>query len=155
MSRIVRTRAAWLSALLLTFFAVPALAQADLTEAQADRYRKLVNELRCLVCQNQSIADSNAPLASDLREQVRTQILEGRSDAEIHEYVTARYGDFVLYRPPLKPSTWMLWFGPFGLLALGLLVAWLFARRRSRKPAVVVTGADADKLRHLLDEESR
>jgi cytochrome c-type biogenesis protein CcmH len=123
---------------------------ADLSEAQADRYQKLVTELRCLVCQNQSIADSNAPLAADLRMQVRDQLLAGRSDDEIRGYVTERYGDFVLYRPPLRQSTWLLWFGPFLLLAVGLAVALTYARRRSRAAAPSV---DPERLRRLLDEE--
>ncbi len=123
---------------------------ADLSEPQADRYQKLVTELRCLVCQNQSIADSNAPLAADLRMQVREQILAGRSDDEIRSFVTERYSDFVLYRPPLRPSTWLLWFGPFLLLAVGLVVAWVYARRRARPVAPAV---DSERLRRLLDEE--
>ncbi|MEW6169710.1 MAG: cytochrome c-type biogenesis protein, partial [Pseudomonadota bacterium] len=106
-----------------------------LTPQDEERYQALVNELRCLVCQNQAIADSNAPLAADLREEVRAQILAGRSDAEINEYVTARYGDFVLYRPPFKPTTWLLWLGPFLLLAAGIAIAWGFAHRRRRAPA--------------------
>ena len=131
-----------------------ASAQADdLTPQQAERYQKLVNELRCLVCQNQSIADSNAPLAADLREQVHSQIRAGRSDAEITEYVTARYGDFVLYRPPFKATTWLLWLGPFALLLLALGVALVFVRRRAR--GVPAAAPDADKLRRLLEESSR
>jgi cytochrome c-type biogenesis protein CcmH len=74
-------------------------------------------ELRCLVCQNESLAGSRAELANDLREEVRKLIQEGKTDTEIKEYLVARYGDFVLYRPPVKPTTWLLWFGPFVLLA--------------------------------------
>jgi cytochrome c-type biogenesis protein CcmH len=137
----------------LCLAALPALhaSTADLSEAQADRYQKLVTELRCLVCQNQSIADSNAPLASDLRMQVREQILAGRSDDQIRSYVTERYSDFVLYRPPLRPSTWLLWFGPFLLLACGLAVAAVYARRRRQRAAPAAV--DTERLRRLLDEE--
>jgi cytochrome c-type biogenesis protein CcmH len=138
---------------LLCLAALPAVqaSTADLSEAQADRYQKLVTELRCLVCQNQSIADSNAPLAADLRMQVREQILAGRSDDQIRSYVTERYSDFVLYRPPLRPSTWLLWFGPFLLLAGGLAVAVVYARRRRRHAAPA--DVDPERLRRLLDEE--
>jgi cytochrome c-type biogenesis protein CcmH len=145
---------ATIGALLLGLASMAALGQepATFSAEQAARYQTLVTELRCLVCQNQSIADSNAPLAADLREQVRSQILAGRDDAQIREYVTERYGDFVLYRPPFKPSTWMLWLGPFVLLAVALGFAISVARRRTRAPAAP---ADPDRLRRLLDEESR
>ncbi|MFC4251455.1 cytochrome c-type biogenesis protein [Sinimarinibacterium flocculans] len=145
-------KAAVLSAALLAAGAlVPLHAQSDgLSAAQAERYQALVTELRCLVCQNQSIADSNAPLAADLREQVRNQILAGRSDTQIHDYVTERYGDFVLYRPPFKPSTWLLWFGPFLLLAAALAVALRFAKRRAtpQTPPPV----DRERLQRLLED---
>ena len=100
--------------------------------AQQARYEDLINELRCLVCQNQTIADSNADLALDLREKVAEQIAAGRSDAEIIAYLTARYGDFVLYRPPVQPNTWLLWSGPFLLLAIGGLVLVVTLRKRAR-----------------------
>ncbi len=105
---------------LLCLFFITATVAASLTEGQEARYKAWINQLRCLVCQNQTIADSNAPLAADLREQVHNQIIAGRSDEEIRSYVTARYGDFVLYSPPLKRSTWLLWLAPFALLALAL-----------------------------------
>jgi cytochrome c-type biogenesis protein CcmH len=106
----------------------PALPPADpATEA---REMKLAAELRCLVCQNQSIAESNADLALDLRRQIRELIAQGRSDAQIRDYMTARYGDFVLYRPPLRGTTLLLWFGPALLLAIGLLIALRVVRRR-------------------------
>jgi cytochrome c-type biogenesis protein CcmH len=102
--------------------------------AQA-RAVNLEEQLRCLVCQNQTIAESNADLAVDLRRQVREQIAAGRTDAEIIDYMTARYGDFVLYRPPFKPATLALWLGPFLLLAAGALVFWRrVARRRAEEP---------------------
>ena len=81
--------------------------------------RKLETELRCLVCQNQTLADSNAPLAGDLRREVRELAVAGKSDAEIRDYLVARYGDFVLYNPPVKTTTWLLWFGPFAAARRG------------------------------------
>lgn len=131
-----------------------AFAQANTDEALETRYQMFVTELRCLVCQNQTIADSNAPLAKDLRDQVRSQLEAGRSDAEIREYVTARYGDFVLYRPPFKRSTWLLWLAPFVLLLAGIGVALAVVRRR-RTVAVGAAAipADTQRLQRLLDEE--
>lgn len=126
-------------------------AQETLSAEQLERYRRLSQELRCLVCQNQNIADSDAPLAADLREQLRLQLEQGRSDVEITEYLTARYGDFVLYRPPFKPTTWLLWLGPFVMLAVALVVALRFARLR--RTAITPPPVDAERLRRLIDEE--
>jgi cytochrome c-type biogenesis protein CcmH len=98
------------------------------------RMVRITSELRCLVCQNQTIADSHAELAVDLRKQVMEQIKDGKSDQQIIDYMTARYGDFVLYRPPLKTSTAILWFGPGLLLVASLFVLFLVLRRRSRLP---------------------
>lgn len=134
-------------ALLLAPLAAPA---AELDTEQQARFQALSNELRCLVCQNQSIAESDAPLANDLREQVRAQLAAGKSDAQIKRYLTDRYGDFVLYRPPLKPATWLLWAGPFALLLLALLVAWRVSRARRAAPT---TAADPAALQRLLDEQ--
>jgi cytochrome c-type biogenesis protein CcmH len=100
--------------------------------ALAKRVMTLSAELRCLVCQNQSLADSNADLAVDLRNQVRDLMLEGRTDAEIKAYLTERYGDFVLYRPPVKSTTWLLWVGPFVLLAVAVAALVLYLRRRAQ-----------------------
>ncbi len=91
-------------------------------------------ELRCLVCQNQTIADSNADLANDLRRQVRDMLRQGKSDQEVLDYMTARYGDFVLYRPPVKSTTLLLWAGPAALLVGGVLALVLVLRRRGRMP---------------------
>ena len=95
------------------------LGLAGAQEVDPDRMRKLSEELRCLVCQNQSIADSQAPLAEDLRAELERLMREGYSDAEIREWMVARYGDFVLYRPPFNPRTYALWLGPLLLLLLG------------------------------------
>lgn len=99
------------------------------------RVMAIAAELRCLVCQNQTIADSNADLAVDLRRQVRQMLSAGRSQQEVLDYMTARYGDFVLYRPPLKDSTALLWFGPALLLVGGLVTLFVVLRRRARLPA--------------------
>ncbi|MFO1297072.1 MAG: cytochrome c-type biogenesis protein [Rubrivivax sp.] len=96
------------------------------------RVLKLTAELRCLVCQNQTIADSHADLAVDLRNQVREMLRQGKSDADVLAYMTARYGDFVLYRPPLKESTALLWLGPGLLVAGGFVALVLVLRRRAR-----------------------
>jgi cytochrome c-type biogenesis protein CcmH len=99
------------------------------------RMVKITSELRCLVCQNQTIADSNASLAVDLRREARALIKQGKSDAEVVDYMTARYGDFVLYRPPLRATTMLLWFGPALMLAGGGAVLVIVLRRRSRMAA--------------------
>ena len=120
------------------------------------RAMKLAAELRCLVCQNQSLADSNADLAIDLKNQVRSQIREGRSDAQIREYMVARYGDFVLYSPPWKPTTALLWAGPFMLLIAGALT--LVMVLRSRRARIVTTELTADehaRAQALLGGEER
>jgi cytochrome c-type biogenesis protein CcmH len=117
------------------------------------RLKALAEELRCLVCQNQTIADSNAPLALDLRNQIRGQIAQGRSDAEIRAYMVDRYGDFVLYRPPFKATTAMLWVGPFALLAFGIGVVVVIARRRRARPSGEARdGASREKVASLLEE---
>jgi cytochrome c-type biogenesis protein CcmH len=107
------------------------------------RLKGLAEELRCLVCQNQTIADSNAPLALDLRNQIRAQIAEGRSDSQIREYMVDRYGDFVLYRPPFKASTAILWAGPFALLLFGAGIAIAIMRRRGRARPAPRTDAES------------
>ena len=106
------------------------------------RLKKLSEELRCLVCQNQTLADSNAELAVDLRRQVETMITAGRSDREIRDYMVERYGDFVLYRPPVQGNTLALWLGPFAMLAGGGVVWWL-VQRRSRLTARSQTEGDS------------
>ncbi len=102
------------------------------SEVEERRFRSLVEELRCTVCQNESLAESDAPLARDLRRQIHQQLQQGRSDQEIRDYLVDRYGDFVLYRPPFAAHTVILWFGPVILLLAGL-VATAVAIRRRRK----------------------
>ncbi len=121
------------------------------------RARALGKELRCLVCQNQSIDDSDAALARDLRRIVRERLLAGDSDAAIERYLVERYGDFVLLRPPVKPATWLLWVGPFLVLLAGAGLVFAFLRRR---PAAAVEPAELDPtekkvLEALLAEERR
>jgi cytochrome c-type biogenesis protein CcmH len=115
------------------------------------RLKRLETELRCLVCQNQTLADSNADLADDLRHEVRALALAGKSDDDIKSYLVARYGDFVLYKPPVKPITWMLWFGPFALLAGGGAIGWVVLRRRARA-ATAGDAAGEARARALLDD---
>jgi cytochrome c-type biogenesis protein CcmH len=115
------------------------------------RLKRLETELRCLVCQNQTLADSNAGLADDLRREVRALALEGKSDDDIKGYLVARYGDFVLYKPPVKPITWILWFGPFALLAGGGAIWWVVLRRRAHA-ATAGDAAGEARARTLLDD---
>jgi cytochrome c-type biogenesis protein CcmH len=110
------------------------------------RIRQLSEKLRCLVCQNQTLADSNAELAGDLRRQVREQIDAGRSDEQIVDYLVQRYGDFVLYDPPFKAITLLLWIGPFVLLAAAALVLVATLRRRRRAPEEPALGPDDKRL---------
>jgi len=125
----------------LVFFSVP--GNADDNE---QRIRQLEEKLRCLVCQNQSLADSNAELAGDLRRQVREQVAAGRSDEQIVAYLVQRYGDFVLYEPPFKATTALLWIGPFALLAAALLVLVAVLRRRKRAPEEPALAMDEKRL---------
>lgn len=128
-------------------------AEPVVLDAQQElRYQTMTQELRCLVCQNQNIADSHAPLADDLREQVRKQMAAGRSDDEIRQYMTDRYGDFVLYKPPFKWETVLLWLGPAALVLMGLIMALLRVRHRQANKTPVAP--DADQLKKLLDENS-
>ena len=94
------------------------------------RMKNLTEQLRCLVCQNETLADSRADLAEDLRKQIREQMKAGKSDKEIIAYLTDRYGDFVLYKPPVKATTYLLWFGPFVFLGGGTIVLYRFVKRR-------------------------
>ena len=101
-----------------------------------ERYYLLIEEVRCLVCQNQSLADSNAPLAQDLRNEIFKMIQINKSNTEIMEFLVKRYGDFVLYRPPLKKNTWLLWFGPFLFLIVAFFVTVLIIKKQSGETRV-------------------
>lgn len=125
---------------LLLFFAWSVAVAGEAAPAAEDpqveaRMLKITSELRCLVCQNQTVADSNSGLAEDLRREVRAMIKRGASDDEIRRFMTDRYGDFVLYRPPLKTTTALLWVGPGVLLVGGLAILAIVLRRRSRLAA--------------------
>ena len=133
-----------LAALLLPAFAKDA-EPLNSDPALEKRVMALAVELRCLVCQNQTIADSHAELAVDLRNQIRTMIQQGQSDDQIRRYMTDRYGDFVLYKPPFKSSTALLWVGPPLLLAAALSALFLMLRRRQRaSPDAFDPDDDAD-----------
>ncbi len=121
----------------------------------AARVQAFARQVRCLVCQNETLADSQADLAGDLRREIREQMTAGRTDDEISAYLTQRYGDFVLYRPPLQPRTYVLWFGPFGLLAVGFFTLGRHLKRRPRSQATArVSPAQQRRARRLLDGAS-
>jgi len=125
------------------------------TVEQETRYQELTNEFRCVVCQNQSVADSNAELAQDVRDVVRNMILEGKNDAEITTFLVDRYGDFVLYNPPLEPKTYVLWIAPAILLAIALFALIIFIRHHTKntQQAPTLTQAEQQKLDQALKEE--
>lgn len=129
------------------------LADDPVTE---QRLMVISEELRCLVCQNESLAGSRADLALDLRREIRTLIKAGKTDAEIMDFMVSRYGDFVLYRPPVKPITWALWFGPF-LLLIGAVVVLVRMVRRNQRAAVpaVLDDAQRAKAQALLKDSER
>ena len=119
------------------------------------RVNAISEELRCLVCQNQSLADSNADLAVDLKNQVREKLQQGMSEREIVEYMVARYGDFVLYRPPLKLTTFLLWFGPLLLLVVGLGALFVrLAKRRASSAPEALSDADRARAAALIEVEN-
>ena len=117
---------------------------------QEQHFKELIGKLRCLVCQNQSLADSDAELAHDLRAEVYGMMQDGKSDKQIIEFLVARYGDFVLYSPPLKPSTWLIWFGPFVLLVIAGLVLLRSLRRQQQVPQQEISDADRKRLEQAL-----
>ncbi|NQD92170.1 cytochrome c-type biogenesis protein CcmH [Pseudomonas sp. CrR25] len=126
-------------------------------EAERQRYRTLVEELRCPKCQNQNIADSNAPIAMDLRAEIYRMLEEGQSDEQIIDFLVARYGDFVLYKPPLTARTALLWYGPAGLLLGGfVLLGVIVLRRRGKKsaPGQGLSDAERQRLAALLNQAS-
>lgn len=141
----------WLLALLLLILMLPlaALAQQPLhdpqplqfrDDAEERRFHDLAAQLRCVQCQNQSLADSNAQIAQDLRREVLQLMQQGHDDAQIKQFLVARYGEFVLYQPPLQPGTWLLWGGPLLVLAAGALVVLGIVRRRGRSVSAAPAG---------------
>lgn len=117
---------------------------------QQARYDRLTEELRCLVCQGESIADSHADLAKDLRDQVHEMVAAGKTDRQVIDFMVDRYGDFILYRPPVEPATWLLWGGPFLLLCLAAAVALVRARRSRQEPARALDGEERRRLSAAL-----
>ena len=121
---------------------------------QEQQYNRLIAELRCLVCQNQNLADSNAELAQDLRQEVYEMIQNGATDQEIVSFMVARYGDFVLYRPPFKSTTAFLWIGPFIILIAGFVILLVFIRKRKQVGAVELDESDHARARELLNDNN-
>jgi cytochrome c-type biogenesis protein CcmH len=146
------TRIAALLAMLLVACAAHAREAASLAEDPRVEARliAIAEELRCLVCQNESLIASRADLAMDLKRQVREQIKAGKSDDEIREYMVQRYGDFVLYRPPVKSTTLLLWGGPFALVIAGLCTVWIFVRRRRAAQDPTLTAEQEARANELL-----
>jgi cytochrome c-type biogenesis protein CcmH len=163
MSAIARARIALGSMTAIAAFAsqpfVALAAEATPTEKDAQsasRVVKLSEKLRCLVCQNQSIADSSADLAQDLRRQIRDQVAAGKTDDEIVAYMVARYGDFVLYEPPVKPTTVLLWAGPALLLVAGFTgLAVLVRARRAEPEAPPLTAEERERAAKLLEDKDK
>ncbi|MGJ0485948.1 MAG: cytochrome c-type biogenesis protein [Methylomicrobium sp.] len=122
---------------------------------QQEAYESLTSELRCLVCQNQTIADSNADLAADLRRQVYEMLQKGQSKDEVLQFMTERYGDFVLYNPPFKTKTLLLWVGPLVFLLIGVVCIVAFVRRKQAQPQQSLSDEQRQKIRRLLDEGDR
>lgn len=148
---------AWLFMLLL----LPLLAQAGIEAIEFDdpekeaRYKQLVDELRCLVCQNQNLAASNAELAQDMRRKTYQMVQSGASKQDVADYMVKRYGDFVLYRPPFQSSTLLLWVGPFVILAGGVLILIVFIRKRGKQAGPRISDNDLQRAKTLLGEEDK
>lgn len=147
-----------ISAVLLCFgtsFAKDAVPLAE-DPVMEQRLISISEEMRCLVCQNESLAGSRSDLANDLRREIRTLIQEGKSDDQIRTFMVERYGDFVLYRPPVKPITWLLWIGPFIILAIGIAGLLMYLRRRNQSmPNTILTEADNQKIDALLNQDRK
>ena len=148
----------YIYALLLALIACTSAVAKEATPLAEDpaveqRLIAISEELRCLVCQNESLAGSRADLAMDLRRELRSLIKQGKTDAEIREFMVSRYGDFVLYRPPVKPTTWLLWAGPFGLMLVGVMALFLYLRRRNvEAPPAGLSDEERKRAEALLQE---
>lgn len=123
----------------------------DVTEK---RFQNVISKLRCLVCQNESLAGSQAELAKDLRREVYDLMTSGKTDKEVIDFLVSRYGDFVLYQPPVKPSTWLLWIGPFVLFAIALFMLLRKLARRSKMQEVVLSDSEKNRIQQLLEQTS-
>ena len=138
---------------LTTGVAHATLEEFDFTgPVDEQRFRELIGQLRCLVCQNESLAASQAELAQDLREEVYKMMAQGQDDAQIVDFLVARYGDFVLYNPPVKPTTYPLWIGPFLLLAVAGLVLFRSVSRRARQPEDTLSPEQRRRVEAALGE---
>ena len=124
------------------------------TKAQEQHFKDLIGQLRCLVCQNETLADSDADLAHDLRAEVYEMMKSGKSDQEVIDFLVRRYGDFVLYNPPVKPSTYLIWYGPFVLLAIAalLLIRAVGRQRQVQDPAI--SAEERKRLERLLGDDA-
>ena len=142
----------FMAVLLTPVFAAPVATYEFASEEQEALFNKLSNELRCLVCQNQAIADSNADLAKDLRDEIYGMLQQGNSEEEIVEFMVARYGDFVLYNPPLKPMTWLLWFGPAFALLAGFFFVVRIINKQKKSAVTEMTGEEIERLKALQSE---
>ncbi len=147
----------YLYALMLVLLSAGAVAKEAVLLAEdpvaEQRLIAISEEMRCLVCQNESLAGSRSDLANDLRRELRSLIKQGKTDAEIKEFMVSRYGDFVLYRPPVKPSTWLLWVGPFGLMGIGVIALFVYLRRRNAAiTPEVLTDEERKRVEALLQE---
>jgi cytochrome c-type biogenesis protein CcmH len=156
------TRARVLLPLLLVWLVAPALAQVRRERPVIDdpaleqRLKTLSQDLRCLVCQNETLADSRADLAEDLRDEIREQMKAGKSDKEIISFLTARYGQFILYKPQVTPTTYLLWFGPFVLLLAGLAVLFRYIKqRRELIPENPLTSEERRRAEEMLRTDTR
>jgi len=141
-----------MAVLLTPLSAAPVVTYEFASEEQEALFNKLSNELRCLVCQNQAIADSNAELAKDLRDEMYGMLQQGKNEEEIVEFMVTRYGDFVLYNPPLKPMTWLLWFGPAFALIAGFFFVVRIIKRQKQAAVTEMSSEEADRLKELQSE---
>ncbi len=144
------------AAILVLVFSLP-LSAAEVilpfsSSEQEQRYNSLIDEIRCMVCQNQNLADSNAELAQDLRSRTYDMIRRGSSDEEILNYMVERYGDFVLYRPPVRTTTLLLWYGPAILLTIAIFAVWRNARRKAKLSSNQLSETERKKVQQLLNQ---
>lgn len=123
------------------------------TDEQEQQFNRLLHELRCLVCQNQSLAESNAGLAGDLRIIVYEKVMEGAPDDEIVDFLVSRYGDFVLYRPPVKKETYLLWYGPLALMLVGVAVVVTIIRRKAKVVETKLNDEERQEIKDLLNKK--
>ena len=144
-------------ALLLSVFSYTAFAGLEIrefsSEEQERRYNQLIDELRCLVCQNQNLADSNSQLAQDLRNKVYEMVSTNQTDAQVAEYMVNRYGEYVLYNPPLDPVTSVLWIGPFVVVLVAIVFLLVFIQRRNKSKPVTLSEEQHRRSKQLLEED--